>query len=128
MDYFNHRKSLQFYRGQKYDIAEEFEEIFSLNEKKALLAQHSSGWKSTLKRLTSWAFGRPFLCIGVLSLIMQWGEFNNLTIHMISIFRESKSSIEPELAPVFVGCIQVMNTKKNTKTHALLTLWTTPLV
>ena len=103
----NFRKSLQFYRGQDYDITEEFEEISSQNQKKALLAQHSSGWKSTLKRFTSSAFGRPFLCIGVLYLIMQWGEFNNLTIHMISIFRDSKSSIEPELAPVFVGCIQV---------------------
>ena len=104
---FNHRKSLQFYRGHEYDIAEEFDEIFSHNQKKALQAQHSRGWKSTLKRLTSSAFGRPFLCIGVLSLILQWGESTNLTIHMISIFREYKSSIEPELAPVFVGLIQV---------------------
>ena len=103
----NHRKSLQFYRGHEYDIAEEFDEIFSHNQKKALQAQHSRGWKSTLKRLTSSAFGRPFLCIGVLSLILQWGESTNLTIHMISIFREYKSSIEPELAPVFVGLIQV---------------------
>jgi hypothetical protein len=88
----------------------------SQNEKKALLGQHTNGWKSNLKRFTSSAFGRPFLCIGVLYLIMQWGEFNNLTIHMISIFRTANSSIEPELAPVFIGCIQVYQSKscKNT--------------
>ena len=27
---------------------------------------------------------------------------------MINIFKEAKSSIDPELAPVFVGCIQVI--------------------
>ena len=72
-----------------------------------MLTQHSSGWKLILKRLTSTAFGQPFLCIGVLYLIMQWGEFDNMTIHMISIFSESKSSIDPEFAPVFVSCIMV---------------------
>ena len=107
IQYLNYRKSLQFYRGGDYDITEEFEEIFSQNEKKAVLTQHSSGWKLILKRLTSSAFGQPFLCIGVLYLIMQWGEFDNMTIHMISIFSESKSSIDPEFAPVFVSCIMV---------------------
>ena len=115
---FNFRKSLQFYRGRDYDITEEFEEISSQNQKKALLAQHLSGWKLTLKRFTSSSFGRPFMCIGVLYLIMQWGEYNNLTIHMISIFTESKSSIEPELAPVFAGSIQVKNILLITSTAA----------
>jgi hypothetical protein len=70
-------------------------------------ARASKGWTTTLRRLASPAFGRPFSCIGVLFLIQQWGEFNNLLIHMIEIFRESKTSVETELAPVIVGSIQV---------------------
>ena len=82
------------------------------NGKKSTLAKCSSGWKSTFKQIASPAFGRPFLCVGVLYLIMQWGEFNNLVIHMIGIFKDSKSSIEPELAPVFVGCVQVYKSER----------------
>jgi|LakMenEpi03Aug12_release.lakeMendotaPanAssembly.Ray.scaffolds.fasta_scaffold1278020_1 hypothetical protein len=63
---------------------------------------------TSLRRLASPAFGRPFLCVGVLFIITQWGELTNLVIHMISIFREANSSIDPELAPVFVGIVQVL--------------------
>jgi hypothetical protein len=47
------------------------------------------------------------MCIGVLCLINQCGEYTNLFIHMINIFKEANSSIDPELAPVFVGILQV---------------------
>ena len=66
-----------------------------------------ANWTLILKRFCSGAFGRPFMCIGVLRLLTQWGEMANLIIYMISIFKQSKSSIDPELAPVFVGMIQV---------------------
>ena len=67
----------------------------------------ASGWKSTLRRIGSPAFGRPFKCVGVLLIIIQWGELHNVVINMISIFKDPGSSIDPELAPVVVGCIQV---------------------
>jgi hypothetical protein len=104
---FCRRKSLQFYRGSDYDITSEFGEILKKNEEKVLRSEFDSGRMASLKRIASPAFGRPFLCIGVLFLINQCGEFTNLVIHMINIFREAKSSIEPELAPVFVGVVQV---------------------
>lgn len=101
------RNSLQFYRGKKYDITDEFDEILKQNCLKTLKAKTSSGWRSTLRRIASPAFGQPFKCVGILFILVHWGEFNNLLINMIHIFRESKSTIEPRLAPVFVGCIQV---------------------
>ena len=101
------RKSLQFYRGRDYDITTEFGEILKQNEEKFSRSKCDSGWTASVKRIASPAFGRPFFCIGVLFLINQCGEFTNLVIHMINIFREAKSSIEPELAPVFVGIVQV---------------------
>jgi hypothetical protein len=74
------------------------------------LFYYYSGCMTSLRRLASPAFGRPFLCVGVLFIINQWGELTNLVIHMISIFREANSSIDPELAPVFVGIVQVLLT------------------
>jgi len=45
--------------------------------------------------------------VGTIRIMNQWGEATNVMINMIPIFRESKSSVEPELAPVFVGAMQV---------------------
>jgi hypothetical protein len=57
--------------------------------------------------LLSPSFTKPFICIGALRVFSQWGEMAILMVYMITIFKQSKSSIEPELAPVFVGVIQV---------------------
>ena len=103
----NYRKSLQFYRGSNYDITTEFGEIQKQKEEKDLRSECDSGWTSSFKRIASPAFGQPFLCIGVLFVINQCGEYTNLVIHMINIFKETKSSIDPELAPVCVGVVQV---------------------
>jgi len=60
------RKSLQFYRGKDCDISVEFNEILKQNAEKASKAK---GWRSTIKRIASPAFGRPFKCVGVLLLV-----------------------------------------------------------
>jgi membrane protein insertase Oxa1/YidC/SpoIIIJ len=67
----------------------------------------NNSWCSAIKRIVSPAFGRPFMVVGVLFLLNQWGEFTNLVMNMINIFKESNSSIDPQLAPVFVGVVQV---------------------
>ena len=100
-------KSLQFYRGSNYDIAEELNEIFQRHEEKSLQSKDKNGCCSSIQRIISPAFGRPFFIVGVIFLLNQWGEFTNLVMNMIQIFKDSKSSIEPELAPVFVGVVQV---------------------
>jgi hypothetical protein len=81
-------------------------EILETNQVKKQ-AKTDSSWMASWRRIFSPAFGRPFMGVGVIFLLNQWGEFTNLVMNMISIFRESKSSIDPELAPVFVGIIQV---------------------
>ena len=101
------RKSLQFARGKDYDISEEFDELSKQIEKKAV-ARVATGWTTTIRRIFSSAFFRPFSCVGILFLIQQWGEFSNLMIHMIEIFRDSNLTVvEPTLAPVIVGSVQV---------------------
>jgi len=103
------RNSLQFYRGADYDITEELNQIIQLNKEKALHNKNRKSWTTTFRRIFSSAFGKPFLMIGVIRILNQWGESSNLTINMIQIFRDSNSSVEPELAPVFVGVIQVQH-------------------
>ena len=100
-------QSLQFYRGSNYDITDELSQILELSETKTLLNKNKSGCATTLKRIFSSAFGKPFLMVGVIRILNQWGESHNLMINMIQIFRDSNSSIEPELAPVFVAIVQV---------------------
>jgi hypothetical protein len=72
-----------------------------------LQAKSGSSWIAAWKQIFSPAFGRPFMRVGVIIMLNKCNEYNNLVLNMISIFRESKSSIEPELAPVFVGIVQV---------------------
>ena len=109
LKYFIHtfRKSLQFARGKDYDISEEFDELSKQIETKAV-ARLATGWTTTIRRIFSSAFFRPFSCVGILFLIQQWGEFSNLMIHMIEIFKDSNLTVvEPTLAPVIVGSVQV---------------------
>lgn len=51
------------------------------------------------------------MSIGVIGVILQMGEYCNLMLYMISIFEQTNSSIEPQLAPVIAGSIQVKEKK-----------------
>ena len=104
------RKSLQFLRGRDYDITDELNEMIDRKQKKQSLMTSSSGsWTWIAKRLMSPAYLRPFMCVGVIKIIMTWGGINILMMFMVNVFRESKSSVDPELAPVFVGIVRVLS-------------------
>jgi len=106
-------KSLQFYRGPNFDVTEELNEIIQCKEAKVLEAEtgNRNGCGSTFRRLLSPAFGRPFMLVGILQLLNNFGLYTILVLNMINIFKDAKSSIEPELAPVFVGVVQVVLTQ-----------------
>jgi hypothetical protein len=52
------------------------------------------------RRLASPAYLRPFMCLGFIKLFMTWGGINILMTYMVNVFRDSKSSIDPELGPI----------------------------
>jgi hypothetical protein len=89
-------------------VGGEFDEIFQQNASKQELISKHGGVKNTLKRLASKAFWRPFMSVGVIGVILQLGEYCNIMLYMISIFKQTNSSIEPQLAPVIAGSIQVI--------------------
>ena len=103
-------KATQNYTEREIQLKSHFRKHL---EKESARSKSAHGWTTTLRRFGSGAFGRPFLCIGVLRLISQWGEMGILIIYMITIFRQSKSSIDPDLAPVFVGILQVSKRRRH---------------
>ena len=68
------KKSLEFFRGEAYDITEEMNEIVEKRDSKRTETNSSS----TLKRMTASrkAFLKPFSCIGILYLLGSWTGFN----------------------------------------------------
>jgi MFS family permease len=104
-------KSLQFYRGPNFDISEEFDEIIQMKEAKNLECQTrgGNGPCSSFRRLLSPIFFRTFMIVGIIQLLTTLGVYSILVFNMINIFKDAKSSIEPELAPVFVGVVQVVH-------------------
>ena len=103
-------KSLQFYRGKSYIIDDEFNEILKQNEAKNNQLKASGagiGRFSGLRRIFSPAFGKPFLVVGVMQSLNNWGAYTIIMLNMIDIFRDSATSIPIEQAPVYVGVLQV---------------------
>ena len=116
---------MQFYRGKSYNIDEELSEIVKQNEAKNNLIKASgagTGCCSGLRRIFSPAFGKPYMVIGVLMLINNWGAYTILMINMINIFRDSATSIPIDQAPVYVGVLQVRNIqlKRQNALHILV--------
>merc|ERR1711988_395560 len=81
-DYDGAKKSLQFFRGKKYDITKEFNEISERHESKLRNTEKLS-WKFKLQRIFSMAFWRPWSCVGILWIFNTWNG--------LDIFSNSKN-------------------------------------
>ena len=80
------RKSLQFLRGEHYDINEELNEMIERRrEKEAKATTSVNSWTWMFRRLASPAYFRPFVCLGFIKIIMQWGGNNIIMIYMVAI-------------------------------------------
>ena len=75
---------------------------------KHLSQDKSKSWLLTFKRIASMAFLKPFSCIGVLFMLVEWSGFSNMTTFMIPILKESGSSIDPNLGPIIVGSVRIV--------------------
>ena len=83
------QKSLEFFRGEAYDITEEMNEIVEKRDSK-----RTENRTSTLKRMidSRKSFLKPFSCIGILYLLGSWTGFNSILVYMDTILKESGSS------------------------------------
>ena len=102
------KKSLEFYRGNQYNVAEELLEISQSHESKL---RNTSNKSNTVQKLLSVTFLKPFSCVGLLYIIFTWTGHFNFQIYMIIILREIESSIGSDIAsridsditPIIIG-------------------------
>ena len=99
------RKSLQFFRGQHYDITAELNEIQEKHESKQRQNTEAS-WKFIIHRIFSVAFFKPFACVGILSMLNTWMGFGPLITYTIEILDEAGSNIDPNIVLIAVGAIR----------------------
>lgn len=97
------QKSLQWLRGAKSDVQEEFKEILNKSEKNS--ADSKASWKSSLTSSELW---RPLIRIGVLMLLVEWSGSNLISQYMVIVIQESGSSIEPNLATIGVALARMI--------------------
>ena len=100
------RKALQFFRGQHYDITEEFNEIQQKHESKQVHSKNNS-WKFTIKRIFSAAFLKPFSCVGILYCMNSWLGFSPLLTYTFEILDKAGSKIDTGLGLIVIGSIRI---------------------
>ena len=82
------RKSLEFFRGPKYEgLDEELNQIITSNETKA--ARSSNSLKASISKIFSAQFGRPFLSIGILYIIYQSSGFQVVPAYAETFFEHA---------------------------------------
>ena len=101
------KKSLKFFRGQKYDISDEFNEIQLKHESKKGQESKQS-WIFTVQRTFSVAFFKPFMCVGILFIFTSLSGVSVLFIYMTDILTEAGSSIDPNIGPIVVGSCRLV--------------------
>ena len=101
------QQSLQFFRGEKYDISEEFNEIQKKHETKKTQYKGQS-WKFVLLRICSPAFLKPFTCVGILYSLTAWSGFSPLVTYTFEILDEAGTSIEPGIGLIIIGSIRIV--------------------
>ena len=74
--------SLQFYRGQMYDISSEFNEIRKKEQEKLELSYNSKAF--LLSRFCSKAFWKPFSCIGAIFFLQVFDGFALITMYLVT--------------------------------------------
>ena len=102
------RKALQFFRGQHYDITEEFNEIQQKHESKKEENTKESSWKFIIHQLFSVSFFKPFSCVGILYMLNMLLGFNPLLTYTIEILNEAGSNVDPNIGLIIVGSIRLI--------------------
>ena len=101
-------KVLQNLRGSSTDIKPEFESIAKRRQQVQESLEGDQGdLKQTMAILTSKAFIKPFIAVGVTLFLMQSTGLPILFMYLVNTFEESGSSIDPYLASIIVAAARV---------------------
>ena len=97
------RFSLQWLRGPDYDITMELSSM----ETMAILARKN---KISFKELFSASYLKPFIVSSGLMLFQQLSGINAVMFYSVSIFKDSGSSIDSNLATIILGIVNICAT------------------
>jgi len=97
--------SLQWYRGEKFDITEEFGEIVKKKEEES--NTKTSNFSEKLETVFSLTFLKCFCCSGVLFFLCQFTGITSLVVFMTNVFEASGLTFDPKLAPIIIGGVRV---------------------
>merc|ERR1712025_44488 len=94
------RVSLQWYRGKKYDIDKEYEEIVAKKEEE--LAKEKPSVKQKIDTVFSMTFLKCWAISGANFFLCQFTGISSLVVYMTNVFKESGTTLDPFLAPVII--------------------------
>ena len=97
--------SLQFYRGQMYDISSEFNEIRKKEQEKLEMSYHSKAF--LLSRFCSKAFWKPFSCIGAIFFLQVFDGFAPMTMYLVTFMDETGSNFDPNSGPIYCSLFSI---------------------
>ncbi|XP_044764963.1 facilitated trehalose transporter Tret1-like isoform X2 [Coccinella septempunctata] len=97
------KKSLEWLRGNKQDITKEFDDLVRNQKEQVLKNEKISDvfTRSNFKPLT--------ICL-TLMIFQQFSGINAVIFYTTSIFRASKSTLEPEICTIIIGVVNVCST------------------
>ena len=98
-------KCVQFYRGNKYDISPEFNEIRKKELEKLEISNHSKTF--FISRFCSNAFWKPFSCIGVLYFMHVFDGFTPIVVYLVTFIDKTGSNFDQDSGPVYVGLFRI---------------------
>ena len=104
------RKSLEFYRGNHFDVNDELQEMIQKRDSKRE-HQDSTNFIWILKRMCSMTFLKPFAGAGLGYFMNALSGSDILLVYMVSILEEAGLDVNTtllNLAPVIVGVVRLI--------------------
>merc|ERR1711862_628028 len=99
------KNSLQWSRGAKFDISEEFDEIVKKKEEES--KTKTSNFQDKIRTVFSLTFLKCFCCSGVLFFLCQFTGITSLVVFMTNVFKASGLTFDAKLAPIIIGGVRV---------------------
>jgi len=102
------KEALKKFRGETCDVDKEMDDLLNFAAKNNV--SHLSGFRETLRALTSPAALKPFIILFIYFGIYQFSGVNPVTFYAVQVFQESGAEMNKYLATVILGIVRLLST------------------